>query len=637
MIAALFVLVVSTAAPAQTSPVLKLRENNQLHANGDCSFQYEITLPAATYTALKRKTPNTAILIRKAALTDQNVVLDGQTGEWVDADSTLKIRFNARGIARLMKGGAWEIPLIDSIDTELVAVAEGTAILTQAAEIPGLGMATNTIRVTMPPGTKDVKMLRSPTRLSYRLPAPPAGTGEAKADIELETKDQVMTSLAKAMSNKSFGTLWTARSRFKNTGPVALRDYRIRFRVAEYAPSWSPWQGTPLVVAGQTVVDGYYPVFEMEKIGRLTGQTKAALEIQYQYKGPDDKLIEESETKEFILLSRNQVYYTSLKPSECVDWADQDNLGAVVLSSFVTHEDPVIQQAAGRIAKWAGGTNATGSDEEAIKYMAAVYSFMAENIAYQTPPFGENKTKFIQHVKYGRDVLKNKAGTCIDLAILFGSLCQAVGLEPVLYNIPGHTFPAVRLPNSKKVLAVEATLIGRGSFLDAVKRAEESNMKQMRAGDKPYTEVWVAKLQKNGAVPMDLPGVGEDPLEKWGIKMPKQLPGAGQKGGENPGPRPVASPLVGTWTTVFNANGVKVAGLAIFQDGGGFEGVWVFGEGPGRRVVSDTGTWSVDGNDLTIKGNNNGTVVRRFETKGDVVRMELKEFKSVVIFNRKKQ
>ena len=157
-IAALFVLAVTTAAPAQTSPVLKLKENNQLHANGDCSFQYEIKLPVVAYTTLKRKTPNTAILIRKSALTDQNVVLDGQTGEWVDADSTLKIRFNARGIARVMKGGAWEVPLIDSIDTELVAVTEGTAILTQAAEIPGLGLATNTIRVTMPTGAKDVKM-----------------------------------------------------------------------------------------------------------------------------------------------------------------------------------------------------------------------------------------------------------------------------------------------------------------------------------------------------------------------------------------------------------------------------------------------------------------------------------------------
>ena len=91
----------------------------------------------------------------------------------------------------------------------------------------------------------------------------------------------------------------------------------MRFRIAEYAPTWSPWYGTPLVVPGQTVVDAYFPVFEMEKIGKLTGQTKAAMEIQYQYHRADGKLIEDGETREFTLLSRNQVYYSSLKPEDC--------------------------------------------------------------------------------------------------------------------------------------------------------------------------------------------------------------------------------------------------------------------------------------------------------------------------------
>src|SRR4051812_38581707 len=107
-----------------------------------------------------------------------------------------------------------------------------------------------------------------------------------------------MTSLAKALSNKAFAQLWTARSQLKNAGKATLRDYRVRFRIAEYAPTWSAWQGTPLVVAGQTVVDSYFPIFNMEKIGRLTGQTRAALEIQYQYKGLDGKTVDETESKE---------------------------------------------------------------------------------------------------------------------------------------------------------------------------------------------------------------------------------------------------------------------------------------------------------------------------------------------------
>ena len=379
-------------AQAQDAPILKLKENNRLHANGDGHFVYEIKLPVAAYTALKKNTTNTAVLARKMGITDQNALVEGVKGEWIDGDSTLKLEFTSRGIARAVKGDAWEVPMFDGTDTDLVAVADGTAVLTQAANIPGLGLSTNTIRIALPAGVTDVKVLKNPSRLSYRLPANAATAGEVKAEFEVESKEQVMSSLAKALSNKQFGSLWTARTKFKNTGEQAVKDYRVRFRIAEYAPTWSQWAGTPVVVPGQTVVDGYFPVFEMEKIGKLTGQTRVAMELQYQYKGRDGKLIEETDSKELTLLSRNQVFYSSMKVEDWVDWNDQDNLGAVVLSSFVTHEDPVIQQAAGRIAKWVGGANAAGSDDEAVKYMSAVFAFMGENIAYQTPPSGEVRT-----------------------------------------------------------------------------------------------------------------------------------------------------------------------------------------------------------------------------------------------------
>lgn len=647
-LAALIGLAAPAAAPAQ-APVLKLKENNKLSANGDCAFQYEVKLPVAAYTQLKRTTPNTAVLIRKLGLSDQSAAIEAVSGDWLDGESTLRISFTARGVARVGKAGAWELPLMDGLDTDLVAVAEGTAVLTQAAELPGLGMATSTIKCQMPAGASEVKTLKSPARLSYKLPvAPGSAAGDAKAEFELESKDQVMTSLAKALSNKAFTALWTARSKFKNTGAASLKDYRVRFRVAEYAPTWSAWQGTPLVVAGQTVADSYFPIFEMEKIGKLTGQTRAAMEIQYQYKGPDGKAVEESETKELTLLSRNQVYYSSLKPADCVDWSDRMNLVGAVVSSFVTHEDTVIQQAAGRIAKWSGGANASGSDEEALKFMAAAYLFMGENIAYQTPPGGENNATFIQHVKYGRDVLKNKAGTCIDLAILYGSLCQAVGLEPVLYNIPGHCFPAVKLPVSGKVVALESTMIGRASFQDAVKKAMDTNMQKLQSGNLPYDEALVSKYHKAGAIPMDLPTVGEDPLEKWGIKMPNPLPAPAPAPNRNPAPgNPApdrenapapqnADPMLGTWVTKFTANGAQVGGAAIFKEDGGFEGAWVFTDANGKRTVEDTGTWGVTGNKLTIKGDTTGTVVRRFERKGDTIKMEIEEMGLIVTFTRKK-
>jgi hypothetical protein len=375
----------------------------------------------------------------------------------------------------------------------------------------------------------------------------------------------------------------------------------------------------------------------MERIGRLTGQSRAAIEIQYQYRGSDGKLVEETESKEIILLSRNQVYYTSMKFADCVDWNDRMNLVGAVVSSFVTHEDTVIQQAAGRIAKWSGGTNAAASDEAALKFMAAAFQFIGENVAYQTPPSGENETKFIQHVKYGRDVLKNHAGTCIDLAILYGSLCQAVGLEAVLYNIPGHCFPAVKLPQSGKLIPVEATQVGRRSFDEAVAYAFENHMKPIRAGSMPYDEAVVSKYQKLGAIPIDLPPVGEDPLEKWGIKMPTAVVNRNNPTPNQNNPVPsTGDTIVGMWVTRFNLNGGTVGGAALFKQDGAFEGAWVRNDATGKRTSDDTGTWTINGNKLTIKGDKTGTVVRPFELKGDILKLEIAEFGGVVTFTRKK-
>jgi hypothetical protein len=316
----------------------------------------------------------------------------------------------------------------------------------------------------------------------------------------------------------------------------------------------------------------------------------------------------------------------------------------MVLASLVTHEDPVIQQAAGRIAKWVGGANAAGSDEEAVKYMKAVYLFMSENIAYQTPPVGESEKQFHQHVKYGRDVLKNKAGTCIDLAILYGSLCQAVGLEPVLYSVPRHCFPAVKLPQSGKIVPLESTLIGRATFEEANHHAMENQFKLMDAGRKPFTKVDIALVQHQGALPMDLPGVGEDPLDKWGVKMPAVQLNETRPNNNTQQPTPTPRQpkaaevnLVGVWTGRFNYNGVRVTQVIKLTNDGRYEGVSKM-SGPARVIsVADSGAYSVVKDKLILKSEVTGVrLVREFQKNGDSVDVEIEEVGQTVTFSRAK-
>jgi len=556
--------VIAFAAATFTAPVyaadkpalvIQGTETTRIAANGDGAFRYELKLPAKGYEMLKATVPDAAVLLRKLGLTNQESISSGVKGEWFDDRNTLRIDYSARGVARVGRGGAWGIPMVDGVETKLIEFKNGVATLSQSMAIPGVdGTATSDIRLTLPAGATDVRISRDKSRLAYNLPEPTTNGQVAKAQFDIDAKRDVMASLAKVLSNRKFANLWTARGVFKNTGDAVLKNYRVRFRMTEFTPAWSPWAGSSIVVPGQTVVDTYHPIMDLEKVGKLTGQTRASVEIQWQYTRPDGKVVEDSDTKELNLLARNQVQYSSMKLEECADWADAFDMSHVVMGCFVTHEDPVIQQTAGRIIKAMGGSNVAGDDKEALKFLAAAYDFMGANIAYQTPPGGVADHKLVQHVKYGRDVLRNKAGTCIDLAILYGSLCEAVGLKPVLFNVPGHCFPGVYLPKSGKLICVESTLIGKADFIDAVNHATEKNVKPIQDGKTPTVKADILTLHNQGVHPIDLPRLSDDVLEKWGITFEMKQ----QRAKPEPKVEPKTAAPVGLWRTNYRIGNVFV-------------------------------------------------------------------------------
>ena len=158
------------------------------------------------------------------------------------------------------------------------------------------------------------------------MPAQSADGSKVSADLTLDVKPQVMSALAKSYGNSKFPNLWVARSVFKNTGDQTLHNYQVRFRVVDYTTTWGPWQRVEEVVPGQTVVDAYFPVMDLEKLAKLNGTVPAMLEVEYQYKQADGQVVKESETKTLKILGHNEVFYSSMKPEDAVDFHDQFDL-----------------------------------------------------------------------------------------------------------------------------------------------------------------------------------------------------------------------------------------------------------------------------------------------------------------------
>lgn len=577
--AALAVMVNPMRAAADTIP-LRVKETLEVNGKGDLNVHMDVKMPAGQYTQIKSNNPNLAAYLRNTwqQQPDWLEVRDFQ-GAYDDGASTIHFQWAARGAVRSIGDDRWEVPLFGGDDADLISTEGATAILSRVADTKS-GQASVTTRVVVPAGSKDIHLAHGPARLTFQAPTAVENGDARTPEFTLDAKTQVMSCLAKAIANPRFSDLWVARATFNNTGGKTIADYRVRFRVKGYTENWSDWKASPKVAAGQTVVDAYFPLFDLTKLTQLEGPQQADLEVEYEYARGDGEKVHKTETHRLKLLDRNQALSGGLSEDEIISWHDRMNYMPYILSAFVTHDDPVIQQTAGWVSGRAGGAASAFSDDEAIKFMGALYNFMEVNkVAYQSPPFATSEGEFFQHVKYGRDVLKNKAGTCIDLAIFFASVSDAVGLEPLMVTtrLPegGHCFPVIRLPVSGRLVAVETTMIGHGDFQAALKKGEETYGKVLSSC--PYYQVNVRYLQDRGCSCIELPKLPGTALKDWDIVNPATV----VKADPQPAPRPtpntdtpdndehVDGKLAGQWEGDLNVNGDNVHQIIRFTADGG--------------------------------------------------------------------
>ncbi len=629
-VAALFVVVllVMSRVPcrADAGPTLTLKRQLVVDEQGDAQVTVRIKMPAALYTRLKQQTPNTAVLLRQLGNGQNWAVLENVRGQFLDMQSTIRIDYLHRGLARSLGKGRWALEIAADAEVDLLGVFDNVAIFTTAANTP-LGLATITERVQVPAGSTGLELQSSARRLVYRLPATAESQGPVTVDFRFEVRPQLMSCLGKAYANRRFANLWAARAVLHHTGGQTLEQYRVRFRIPHYT-DWSRWMVARQVVAGQTVVDAFFPVFDLDKLARTSGTRPVSIVVEYEYRTAGGQTVRETDRRSAELLGRNEVFFTPLPRGEAVGFHEQFEYGPLVLASLVTGDDPVIQQLAGHISALAGGAAAAVTDKEAVKYLGTLYEFLhANRVSYQTPPTNVSRGQMRQHVKFGRDVLRNRAGTCIDLAILFGSAAQAVGLEPVLFLVPGHCFPAVRLP-SGQLLPIEATLLGSAGFEKAVQTGMKNMEKAIRSGE--FYAVEVQQLQAQGIRPLELPPVEPDFLDRLGYRFQRpsshlsQPAPAGRRTSRSPAPEPTQW-LQGDWVGVGHLDDVRIR-LGFSFRGNSYVMVLYLDRGRRTQKLEDAGTFHIQGRKVVFRSKvYEETVAREFRMQGDRLMLFVRE------------
>lgn len=118
-----------------------------------------------------------------------------------------------------------------------------------------------------------------------------------------------------------------------------------------------------------------------------------------------------------------------------------------MLSAFVTPNHPatlpIIKRAATILEQWTGNPSLdeyqSRNPDRVQKQMAAIYTAIAEQeIIYSTVP--ASFEEYGQRIRLVDSVMIQKLGTCLDMALLYASCLEAIGIHPLIIVVDGHAF-----------------------------------------------------------------------------------------------------------------------------------------------------------------------------------------------------
>jgi hypothetical protein len=530
---------------------VRLDQESEMNAVGDAQTKLVLKMAPASDAFIRRMLTHKVrgehsfeIPLRMQNLLDfmdldaAGSLLEDVGGEF--GKDAIRLRLREVGCAR-HQDGHWVYPLTSdpSAPYEMVKKEHSRVVTVRSLVRIGPGQALTQVVLALPEGAHDIRLVGSPSQLVYRLPtaSPARAAGAGTPSFRVEEKPYIMSALYKLYGDRRFPKLWAARSAFRNGGEETLTDYRVRYRLRGYS-DWSAWQQSDFVYPGQTVVDAFRPAID-GKVRDLRAPVPAAIDVEYEYTRPGGEKVRKTSTAPTRLLGFNDGVYTDVKLKPDMPWCEVLKGMPWVLASFTAGDDPVMREVAAQARQSAGGAAPTDGDEEAKRFLAAVFNLMRHNLAYEGAQGKVIDGVFSQYLKYGRDVLRTKKGTCVNTAILYASVAEAVGLESAIVVIPNHAFAAVRLPKSGQWFPVETTMgtvTVNAPFAAACAKARETFENAARSG--LFLLVNVTEMRAKGVTPPTLADVGTNVLARWNIVAPVGVddPTGSDAGSDREGP-----------------------------------------------------------------------------------------------------
>jgi hypothetical protein len=508
-------------------------DNITVDDKGDALYKAQMVFPdERTFLYMKRSVPDPKILLRSIIGPESKYAVDNVNVDFDSPTNSLQLTADVLGASFTDKRSHWQIfmgahdELLFSDETDHKYVISGQS------DLDGALLVTTSI-VELPAGAKNVRMDSGKGMLRYDLDRTPK-KGSADLDVDLKVKPRIMSAVYKVFANPDFdnGKFWIGKTVFHNTGEGDITHLKISYRIENYS-DWSPTDEYGLVVAGGHVVNCYYPVLSKD-LATLDGPTPVDVVVKYTYDDSDGQSHEDTTSARLTLMGCHQIEYSNTPEEDRTGaWTD-DFSNSPLIAAFVNRNDGPVRKFEGMVAQACGGVPGGATDESTKKFCKALYDMMVRNgISYVFST--EYFVNYVagQEIKYPREVLRDKAGTCVELAIFYAAVCESADIRCHLMMIPGHCFPVVVLP-SGDLMPVEATAISGAALPTEMSNnrktlpffADSTGPGAVEIGAFEYThernpgkfyEIDVDDVQSKGVVCPELPAVGDDFLSQFKV------------------------------------------------------------------------------------------------------------------------
>lgn len=354
-------------------------------------------------------------------------------------------------------------------------------LLAIAAAIPFAAARLRADRPSPPP----------PAAVAVAATLDPVYTVQAGVDGEIFPAFANYASLQKPRDRK----VSTVSVRILNTTTEALKN-----RITVQIPGWSDQEVQMIQVpAGETRTFTFAPTF--------LPQMFTNREIV-----PATVLVVATDTSGRRMY--DETLPVRLRAAEDMYWG-QGFKFAPFIAAWVTPHDSEVEEILSRAKENMPGRrlpgyepwkNTAGQVHSTYEQAAAIYRAVQERgVSYV-----KSSTTFGQHldvserVRFPRESLNRVSANCIDGAVMYASLFENLGLDPVVILVPGHAYVAVReASHSDNYLYIETSITGRATFETAVLSAGRGIS---RFRPEQVLRISIAQARQQGIYPMPLYG-----------------------------------------------------------------------------------------------------------------------------------